>query len=328
MLLQVALALASIHLSHTLIILPSRDAGGVGLAFMGRSDMQPADYVSFLQGLQASLSESHNTSATVVIAANLAELQTGVASATGQYGVQRWFGTGHSMSGGGAALQDFVRANSTTFSGLILIAAFAKRTQRPDVRACLAKATVQPQRSFANCPEHPPLHPGGSSDRSTDPARCSQCALSQVRLVPTRLPCRWRSSVQRGKHRRLPVADPHHRWRVGRGNLSELPSARAWARVPCTHVSTHAGRFCKHARRSLLLIRAPTGKTTPHRHTTTPPTQPHPTYHADLAPTQQTRAHTAMHARAHTYARVARMTRTHAAYTHLTALDGRYDSSE
>ena len=147
MLLQVALALASIHLSHTLIILPSRDAGSVGLAFMGRSDMQPADYVSFLQGLQASLSESHNTSATVVIAANLAELQTGVASASGQYGVQRWFGTGHSMSGGGAALQDFVRANSTTFSGLILIAAFAKRTQRPDVRACLAKATVQPQRS-------------------------------------------------------------------------------------------------------------------------------------------------------------------------------------
>ena len=235
---------ACIHISDALIILPSRDAGGVGLGFLGRSDMSPSGYVSFLQGLQAALAETYNTSATVVIAADVTELTTGVASASSQYGIQRWFATGHSMTGGGAALQDYVR-NSTAFSGLILIASFAKRTQRPDVRACLGKANVQPQRyvhsklSPISCPLIPP------DSRSV--------RFQQVTFVSPWLPRRRRASVQRSKHSRLSVADPHHRGRARRGpptrarvrthahirGIPLVPHTGPNATLVCPHTSSH-----------------------------------------------------------------------------------------
>lgn len=125
-------------------------ATNVGVVFLGRSDTSTASYSSLLTQLQSSAGSSFTLQVDALNSATEAAISQSV-NVFKSKGVANIFVVAHSMTGAGVVAQSYVSKNAGSVKGLVLVAGFLQRIHRPDIKTCLAKASIQPTTTLS-CP--------------------------------------------------------------------------------------------------------------------------------------------------------------------------------
>lgn len=135
------------------LVLPPLEGGTkVGIALFAEESFSLEAYRVPLSAIQQRVLQA-NISLAVVVGRVVDDVDESVHAASTLYRVPTWYAGGHSSDGSEVA-QEYAVApskNGNTYEGLVLIAGFLSRSQRPDIRQCLSKASIKPVRSF-KCP--------------------------------------------------------------------------------------------------------------------------------------------------------------------------------
>eukprot|EP01062_Namystynia_karyoxenos_P080552 TRINITY_DN8692_c0_g8_i1.p1 TRINITY_DN8692_c0_g8~~TRINITY_DN8692_c0_g8_i1.p1 ORF type:complete len:570 (+),score=159.60 TRINITY_DN8692_c0_g8_i1:75-1712(+) len=140
------------------VVAPTNTSGAPAvLGFVGRSD---GSYTKLLSAVQTAAG-AQGIALWTVTGASFAAMADTVSSLKAAHPGARTFYAGHGMvdGSGGAAAQDYA-ATDKDAAGVLLVAAFLRRTLRPSVADCAKKWAVQPTHK---CPKGKglPLCPGG-----------------------------------------------------------------------------------------------------------------------------------------------------------------------
>lgn len=121
----------------------------VGIVFSGRSDQPSASYEGLVQAIKSAL-KPDGIEVFVSFVTQSTDIPAAITTLKSQSNVTRIFLAGHSMTSGGQMIQKYAHDNPAQANGVILLSSFLQRVYRPDVAACLPKASIQPKVDFSH----------------------------------------------------------------------------------------------------------------------------------------------------------------------------------
>jgi len=144
-------SIAVVAFSDEIVLQPSQTTGThTALVLVGRNDTVTSDYVLLAEAIQSAVSPS--LTLWVVIRSDLSGIDVSLSNLRSQYAITNVFVSSYSMmDNAGVAIQNYARNNAESIAGVVLIAGFLQRRQRPDIQTCMNKESIKPKRSL-KCP--------------------------------------------------------------------------------------------------------------------------------------------------------------------------------